>query len=32
MWLAAQVSFWCFDVAVQYFEEIPLDLKKKRAS
>jgi len=22
------VSFWCFDVAAQYFEEILLDLKK----
>ena len=26
MWtVALQVSFWCFDVAVQYFEEVDLE-------
>ena len=25
-----QVPFWCFDVAMQYFEEILLDLKRKK--
>ena len=30
MWVAAfQVPFWCFDVAMRYFEEIFSDFKKK---
>ena len=30
LWLF-QVSFQCFNVAVQYFEEIFLDIQKERA-
>ena len=31
MWLVALSSgWWCFDVAVQYFEEILMGLKKKQ--
>jgi len=31
MWVVAfQVPFWCFDVAMRYFEEIFSDFKKKK--